>query len=192
MSSPSTEPVAPASGRRELSLAMLLCVVGGAAALWAAGRVWVHYTANVAPLPAHAATATGHRADAFASTGALVVLAGVVVLPATRAWGRRVAGVLLALAGAGLGYGAIQVLRSPVTHVGSLNSKPLGAHATAWPWLTVAGGVLAVVAGVLATVRSARWPAMGRRYETAGAARQRPATEVSMWDRLDEGDDPTA
>jgi len=33
---------------------------------------------------------------------------------------------------------------------------------------------------------------MGRRYESTGSARRGPVTETSMWDRLDDGDDPTA
>lgn len=55
---------------------------------------------------------------------------------------------------------------------------------TPWPWVSVAGGILAVFAGaaVLATAR--RWPAATARYERSGAKRD-------DWDVLSEGDDPT-
>jgi uncharacterized membrane protein (TIGR02234 family) len=76
-------------------------------------------------------------------------------------------------------------------------SASIGAlTVTAWAWVTVAAGVLAIAAGALTVGRSGDWPAMGRRYESGGSARRGPVTEAShsqatLWDRLDEGDDPT-
>jgi uncharacterized membrane protein (TIGR02234 family) len=80
-------------------------------------------------------------------------------------------------------------------------AKPTAVAATAWPWLVLAGGLLAVAVGVLTMVRGRRWPAMGRRYEAGRkpvvvrssetASSQTSSSEGWMWDRLDEGDDPT-
>jgi len=79
----------------------------------------------------------------------------------------------------------------------SLSPDPtLALRATGWPWVDVAAGAVALAAGGFALLRSGRWPAMGRRYESGGKA-ARPSSgsssdSLSMWDLLDEGDDPTA
>jgi uncharacterized membrane protein (TIGR02234 family) len=65
--------------------------------------------------------------------------------------------------------------------------------------LAIAAGVLGAAAGLLAVLRGAGWPAMGRRYERAGAdtARgpARPLTDddraQAAWTALDRGEDPT-
>src|SRR5450755_955647 len=94
-------------GRRGLGIAVTGCVLSGAVALFAVGRIWLHYTvprSGLADLPSRA---TGHAVAGAAATLALVVLAGVVVLPATRGLGRRIAGAVIALAGLGMGYLAV-------------------------------------------------------------------------------------
>jgi uncharacterized membrane protein (TIGR02234 family) len=176
-------------GRRGLTLAAVGCAVSGGTVLLAVGRVWVRYTMSRQSLAPRAATATGHGVAAAAGTLALVVLAGVLVLPATRGWGRRAAGMLIASCGLGIAYVAAVTISSPADQV----SGATGSLAvTAWAWVTVAAGGVAVAAGLLTVVSSRAWPAMGRRYESGAATRRRPITDASMWDRLDEGDDPTA
>jgi uncharacterized membrane protein (TIGR02234 family) len=180
-------------GRRSLGIAVTGCVLGGAVALFAVGRVWLHYTVPRNGLADLRATATGHATAGAAGTLALVVLAGVVVLPATRGLGRRVAGVLIALAGLGIGYVAVLTIASTTDQLDAPDASTYtDGRATAWPWIALVAGVVAIATGVFAALASGGWPAMGRRYEPAGAAKQRPATETSIWDRLDEGDDPTA
>jgi uncharacterized membrane protein (TIGR02234 family) len=180
-------------GRRGLGIAVTGCVLGGAVALFAVGRVWLHYTVPRNGLADLRATATGHATAGAAGTLALVVLAGVVVLPATRGLGRRVAGVLIALAGLGIGYVAVLTIASTTDQLDAPDASTYtDGRATAWPWIALVAGVVAIATGVFAALASGGWPAMGRRYEPAGAAKQRPATETSIWDRLDEGDDPTA
>jgi uncharacterized membrane protein (TIGR02234 family) len=179
-------------GRRGLGIAVTGCVLGGAVALFAVGRVWLHYTVPRNGLADLRATATGHATAGAAGTLALVVLAGVVVLPATRGLGRRVAGVLVALAGLGIGYVAVLTIAFTTDQLDAPDASTYtDGRATAWPWIALVAGVVAIATGVFAALASGGWPAMGRRYEPAGAAKQRPATETSIWDRLDEGDDPT-
>ena len=195
--SSTTESVAASAttqpGRRGLGVAVTGCVLSGAVALFAVGRVWLHYTVPRTGLADLRATATGHATAGAAGTLALVVLAGVVVFPATRGLGRRVAGALIALAGLGIGYLAVLTIASTTDQ---LDVPEAGTYTngsvTAWPWIALAAGVVAVATGVFAAVASGGWPAMGRRYESAGSAKRGPATETSIWDRLDEGDDPTA
>jgi uncharacterized membrane protein (TIGR02234 family) len=180
-------------GRRGLGIAVAGCVLGGAVALFAVGRVWLHYDVPRDGLADLRATATGHAAAGVAATLALVVLAGVVVLPATRGLGRRIAGAVIALAGLGISYLAVLTIAVTTAQLAvPAGSTYTHGRATAWPWIAAIAGVVAIATGVFATVASGRWPAMGRRYESAGSAKRGPVTETSLWDRLDEGDDPTA
>jgi uncharacterized membrane protein (TIGR02234 family) len=186
-------PAATQAGRRGLGVAVVGCVLSGGVALLAVGRVWLHYTVPRDGLANLRTTATGHAVAGAASTLALVVLAGVVVLPATRDLGRRVAGAVIALSGLGIGYLAVLTI-ARTTHELDVPgaSTYTDGRATAWPWIALVAGVVAIAAGVFAMVASGGWPAMGRRYEQAGSAKRGPATETSIWDRLDDGDDPTA
>jgi len=194
-----TEPVqahaaAVRRDRRGLTVAAAGCVISGGVVLLAVGRVWMRYTVDQPPLSSRPASATGHTVAQAAATLALVVLAGVVVFPATRGLGRRVAGALLTLAGLGIGYAALLTILFTTDQVPGLGSgRLLHERTTAWPWVTLAAGVLGAGCGVVAVVRSGRWPSMGRRYESGpAAAKNGPLTDIGMWDRLDEGDDPTA
>jgi len=180
-------------GRRGLGIAVTGCVLSGAVALFAVGRVWLHYTVPRDGLADLRAAATGHAVAGAAATLALVVLAGVVALPATRGFGRRVASGVIALAGLGMSYLAVLTIALTTDQLDvPAASTYTDGRATAWPWVTLVSGLVAVVTGVFATVASGGWPAMGRRYESAGSAKSGPVTETSIWDRLDEGDDPTA
>jgi DNA-binding response OmpR family regulator len=120
-------------------------VLSGAVALFATGRVWLRYNEprnGLADLPA---TATGHATAGAAGTLALVVLAGVVVLPASRGIGRRVAGGLIALAGLGIGYLAVATIAFTTDQLDiSQASTYTDGRATAWPWIALVCGVVAV------------------------------------------------
>jgi hypothetical protein len=181
------------AGRRGLGIAVVGCVLSGGVALLAVGRVWLHYTVPRDGLANLRTAATGHAVAAAAATLALVVLAGVVVLPATKGLGRRVAGVLIALAGLVIGYLAVLTIAFTTDELDVPEASTyIDGRATAWPWITLVAAAVAVGTGVFAAVASGGWPAMGRRYQSEGAAKRGPATETSIWDRLDEGDDPTA
>jgi uncharacterized membrane protein (TIGR02234 family) len=185
--------------RRGLVVAAVGCVLSGGIVLFAVGREWMHYTVDQPPLSPRPVSATGHTVAQAAATLALVVLAGVVVFPATRGLGRRVAGAVLALAGLGIGYAALLAIIFTTDQVPGIGSGHLlHESTTAWPWVALVAGLLAAGCGVLAVVASGRWPSMGRRYESgravqaAKAGPTQPLTDLAMWDRLDEGDDPTA
>jgi hypothetical protein len=53
-----------------------------------------------------------------------------------------------------------------------------------WPIVGIAGGVLALVAGVGVLATASRWPTAGGRYD-------RTPAEPDAWSALSEGDDPT-
>ena len=189
-----------AAPRRGLGAAVAGCAIAGGVVVFAAGRRWIRYAIESGQT---SAGASGHDVAAGATALGFVLLAGVVALPATRGWLRRAIGLLLAAAGAGTIAVASRVVADPA---GAAGSRPVGffatvAHpnvtvrATGWPWVDVAAGLLGAAAGVLTIARSAAWPAMGRRFEAGGArgARASQATDsAALWDRLDDGDDPTA
>jgi uncharacterized membrane protein (TIGR02234 family) len=187
------EPAAAAepgrSARRELTVVVLLCVVGGALALWATTQTWAHLrTPRPAPLPPILATVTGGDAAPIAAALALVALAGAAALPAARGLLRLAVGVLLVLSGAGIAAGGVDALVSGVPGGSPVTDVRL---TEAWPVLTVAGGVLVAVAGLLTIARGRRWTALGRRYD-APAVAIRPHETGGLWDAQDRGEDPTS
>jgi uncharacterized membrane protein (TIGR02234 family) len=182
--------------RRELSTAVLLCLVGAFVVLVAAGRAWTSVEVPAGPL-ADARTATRTGADLVPGVRALglVGLAGVVALAATRRTGRTLVGGVLLLTGAGV---VAAVLGADLATATVRTEGLEGAVTmTAWPWLTATGGGLLAAAGLLTTLRGRSWSALGRRYEapataaTATAAPQEP-TGRGLWEALDRGEDPTA
>ncbi len=204
---PSQSPARPArSAKRSLAPALLLGAAGASLALLAAGRTWARGTAVLAQgeLPR---TVTG--ADVTGVPGALAVvgLAALVAVFAVRRVGRIVVAALLALSGLGvtaaaaLGYGDTSALREKAADaVGLAGADVHHVTHTVWPWVAAAGGVLLLLAGVLALVYGRSWPAMSGRYErTPGGARgprRAPAAPdlerpEEIWKSLDRGEDPT-
>ncbi|MFA1548102.1 Trp biosynthesis-associated membrane protein [Actinomadura chokoriensis] len=189
---------------RERGLTALLCAAGAGLALLAAGRTWATVRAEDAITP-FTQTLTG--GDLGGAAGALgwAGLAGLAALFATRGRVRAGVGVLIALFGAGIAYAsAVAVQRPNVLSAAGDKSALLGLgadpalHVNLWWMVSVTGGVLLAVAGLVTAVRGARWPGMSSRYERAadrGPAAPEPAAAddpSAMWRSLDRGEDPTA
>ncbi|GGX04027.1 membrane protein [Streptomyces noursei] len=204
---PAPTPARPArSAKRSLALALLLGAAGAGLALLASGRIWARGTAVLAQgeLPR---TVTG--ADVTGVPGALAVvgLAALVAVFAVRRIGRIMVAALLALSGLGviaaaaLGNADTSALREKAADaVGLAGADVHHVTHTVWPWAAAAGGLLLLLAGVLALVFGRSWPAMSGRYErTAGGARgprRAPAAPdlerpEEIWKSLDRGEDPT-
>jgi uncharacterized membrane protein (TIGR02234 family) len=73
---------------------------------------------------------------------------------------------------------------------------------TGWRWLTLAGSVAAIAAGVAISLYGARWATMGSEYDaprTRGSGVTRGTTdttavvssEADVWREIDRGRDPT-
>ncbi|MBM7787523.1 Trp biosynthesis-associated membrane protein [Tenggerimyces flavus] len=169
--------------RRELLVGIGLVLVGSALALLASTQVWLS-----AGVPVQGATGRTMSSGAFAL--ALVGLAGLVAVFATRGVARRVVGVLVVLAGAGLvwmsvwGWGWVAVDTDP-----GIAADPQPWGPTAWPWVSVAGGVLVLLGGLLTVLRGGRWPGMSSRYDRPSS--QTRSGEDDTWRALDRGEDPT-
>ncbi|KAB2367640.1 Trp biosynthesis-associated membrane protein [Actinomadura montaniterrae] len=193
---------------RERGLTALLCAAGAGLALLAGGRPWATVKAEdaITPFSEHL---TGHDLGGTATALAWAGLAGLAALFATRGRVRSAVGVLIALFGAGVVYAsAAAVQRAHVLSAAGDKSALLkiGAHPSLavnlWWMASVTGGVLLVAGGLIAAVRSGRWPGMSARYERSGAPASRPAARKpagaaaedpsALWKSLDRGEDPTA
>lgn len=206
----------------EYAAAVLLDLVGAAGALLIAGRTWqVVRTPRPKPLTDDVLRLTGRTVDAATTALALVALAGVVAIIATRGVARRVVGVVIAAAGIGTVWRAIiaghavdaaqarAFVRSyhPTVATGA-QTAPTVSVTGSWPALTIGCGVLVALAGALVAWRGHRWAALSARYENRGRAANAPTTTAArtaddedaaqaraaaaMWNALDAGDDPTS
>ena len=189
--------------RRELRLAVLVCLVGSALVLLAGSRSWLELnTPARAPLPASVRRFTGAQLVPGVRVLALLGLAGVAALLAARRWGKVVVGLALATAGAAVVGLDARVLADPAGAVQRSASRRQEAitsigtpHLGPWPLVCLTGGLLLGVAGLLVVVRGRRWAELSARYETPAARAQAtataPAGDKGIWDALDRGEDPT-
>ena len=139
---------------------------------------------------------TGREAAPAAFALSLAALAGLAVLLLVGGTGRRVVGALLVLLGAGTAIAAAAATLDLAGRTRAGQSGPTIAVPDVaaqlvilspwWGWAAALGGVLVLVAGVLAIAGGAGWPDPSSRYGSAGASR--PA---DPWRALDEGVDPT-
>jgi uncharacterized membrane protein (TIGR02234 family) len=215
-SSADTAATGPARLRRELTVAVLGCALGGALALSAGSQLWLDVTiTRQPPLPPATQALTGSQVAALVPACGLLLLAAAVAMIAVRGLGRTAVGLLVAVAGGVLAWSGLRALTgglaaaaADVSDVIGLGDARLTSSVVAtWPALTVAAGLLAVLAGLLVVLRGRHWPGMGRRYERtgtpttaagAGAQRTRPARpetaedrHQAAWKALDRGEDPT-
>ncbi|WP_405678548.1 TIGR02234 family membrane protein [Streptomyces sp. NBC_01511] len=215
---PRAETAADATRRRagrSLGVALLVGAAGSAVALIASGQTWAEGSAAVAGTGV-SLDAGGRDVTGVPAALAVVALAALVAVFAVRTAGRLLVSALLALSGVGATVAAL---------VGANDSAALDEQAarttgdtaatvaavthTAWPYVTAAGGVLILLAGLLALRYGSHWPTMSGRYERDGTPRParvrkpatRPATAAGpatdpdrpedIWKALDRGEDPT-
>jgi uncharacterized membrane protein (TIGR02234 family) len=187
------------------ALALLLDVIGGGAVLLISARAWQTITTpRPAPLHDDVLRVSGRTVDAAPTALALVALAGVVAVLATRGVLRRVVGGVIALAGVGLlwravvSWGAVSISRARAlvsdrhATVDVSRVVPHVATHSVWPALTLACGVLVTLCGALVAWQGHTWSVMSARYEPASAATSDPGkAAATLWGALDRGEDPT-
>ncbi|MEU8589818.1 TIGR02234 family membrane protein [Streptomyces sp. NPDC048664] len=201
---PRSEAAAPGrSGRRSLALALLLGALGVAVVLLSTRRGWTSGTVEVAggafPLAAKGSDVTGVPAAL-----AIVGLAALVAVFAVRRAGRLFVAGLLALSGAGIAAAALlgasdssALDEQAAQAAGDTSATATALTQTAWPYVAAFGGLLILVAGLLALRHGRTWPALSGRYERDGTPRPRKAKPVDpdrpedLWKALDRGEDPT-
>ncbi len=186
------------------ALALGLDVIGSGAALVLSDRNW-QTVSTPQPSRVDVLELTGRTVDSAPTALALVALAGVVAVLATKGVLRRGVGVVIALAGAGVVW-RVLVSSGPVS-VSRSRSLVTDRHRTvsvsdvvprivthaAWPTLTAVAGVLVLAAGALIAWRGHRWHVMSAKYEAPVPDSQQDQTTAStaLWSALDRGEDPT-
>ena len=183
------------TAHRELTTAVGLCLLGSALVLLAVTRSWIsHRVATPAPLPSHAILLLkGTQLVPGARALAIVGLASLAAVPATRRLSRVAVGVILAAAGAGIGVVVGRALANPdaaIRRAGPLVDATVapGQHLGGWPYVALLGAVLVAAGGLLVVVRGRSWASMSARYD---APVGKPRGETAMWEALDRGEDPT-
>jgi uncharacterized membrane protein (TIGR02234 family) len=193
--------------RRALVIALPGGALGAAVVLVAAGQTWAEGTTAFggSSMPV---TVTGSDVAGLPSGLAMVGLAALVAVFAVRRAGRVAVAGLLMLCGAGttgaalLGAADTGALREEAASTtGLAQSTVEQVTHSGWPYAAALGGLLLLIAGVLALRYGRDWPAMGGRYERAeggaGPARGRAGAPVDperpeeLWKALDRGEDPT-
>src|SRR5215471_1902799 len=184
--------------RREFGLVLLLGAAGAGLIVFAVRQTWARAIFTPPhPLPAQQISVTGQQLVPLASALALAGLACLAAVIATRSTARRVAGVLLAVLGAGAavaagaGVSASGVLATAQAGAasGALGGSTTGgtspggaSHAfviagsagqavmTGLPWheAAVCGAVAVVLAGLATMWRGPRWPVMSARFDRPG------------------------
>ncbi|MGW5131866.1 TIGR02234 family membrane protein [Streptomyces sp. NPDC004135] len=192
------------AGRLSLAAALLCGALGAAVALLATRQQWSEGTATVAG-GAFPLTASGSDVTGVPAALAVVGLAALVAVFAVRRAGRVVVAALLALSGAGTVAAALSgasdssALDEKAAQASGDTSASVAALShTAWPYVAAVGGVLLLLAGLLALRYGRLWPAMSGRYERGGTPRPRrqapaadPDRPEELWKALDRGEDPT-
>lgn len=182
------------TGRRELQLAVGLCLLGSALVLLAVSRSWVTVEDGAGlTISSVRGSVDGGEVAGGAQALGYVGLAGVVALAATRRLGRVLVGVLVAAAGVGVVVDVAQALSDGLGSRGVGAGQVVAGTSPGWAWTAVVGGLLLVLSGLLVAVRGRRWAALSSAYEApAGRPDAPPVTDKGVWDALDRGDDPTA
>lgn len=187
----------PYSTRRELGTAVLLVLAGALLLLVSTAGAWVTgVQSRPVPLPSSSIEVGADEAAGPLRALALVVLAAVPALAATRRNGRTALGVLLVAVAVAAGLVAVRVLIDPSVVV-DLDVDDVAT--TSRPVLAIAGALVTAVAGAVVAARGRHWAALSRRYEppTSGGAAPPPpgarktAEAPELWDALDRGEDPT-
>ena len=182
--------------RRELTVAVIAVAAGGGLALLAAARTWSTVTVlRAAPFGPLTADVDGRTLQPAVTGLAVVALAGVLALLATRGVVRQLVGAVLVLTAVGtiwraaLGLSSVssahgrQLVASSRTGatLGNVQSVHVSMHPI-WALLAVLGGVLVLVGGVVTAARGGRWRAMSSRYESpVGSADGRSSTDGRSW-----------
>ncbi|WP_326765050.1 TIGR02234 family membrane protein [Streptomyces sp. NBC_01591] len=191
--------------RRSLASGLLLGAAGATVVLLASTQTWAEGRASVGggSLPL---TADGQDVTGLPAALAIVGLAALVAVFAVRGASRLIVAGLLALSGLGAGLSAC-LGASDSAALDEMAARSTGdtsatidalAH-TAWPYVTAAGGLLILLAGLLALRYGKLWPTMSGRYERDGTPRPRKAARTApdpdrpedLWKALDRGEDPT-
>ncbi len=198
------------SGRREMRLAQLLLILA-ALGMWVASRMpWVIIRTFDGLGQPKTTTLNGAMWSSALVPLALTLLVAAVAGLAVRGWLLRVLAILVAIASAGASYLAIcqWMLRDVAVRAADLAEVPVmylvgSERRFEGAALTLSAGICALLAAVLLMRIAATGGAAATRYAPPSARRSavqsgdvstgagNPLSERTIWDALDEGQDPT-
>jgi uncharacterized membrane protein (TIGR02234 family) len=183
-----------AEGGRLRTRALLPGLVGAALALLAGAQSWWRARSTGVSVSFSGSETTAGLSQALG----VVALAGWLLVLVLRRRGRRVVGVLTALAGAGIAVvGGLRRPPNAATVQEGVRQVSLADQfaltASAWPYAYAAAGLLVLASGVLVTTTAARWPQRADRFtREAAVARVTTADDpAAVWRAQDAGLDPT-
>ncbi|NEW46413.1 TIGR02234 family membrane protein [Nocardia cyriacigeorgica] len=208
----------PVAARRRYPVVPVVLLALAAAALWGSSRMtWVSVTSSDGLTEPRTDDLDGGTWFGALTPLALVLLAAIAAVLATKGWLRRVVGVLVALVGAVVAVPALAVLTgSGATSQRAATLAELPGRAqvdevttSALPAiLTMVGALAAFAAGVLLARMPKESAPLSGKYDTPVVRRAAatdlvtgrgpdddgtaaPVTERVLWDALDAGTDPT-
>jgi uncharacterized membrane protein (TIGR02234 family) len=188
---------------KAFAAALAAQIVGAAAVLLIATREWQTITTvRQHPFADDVVGVSGRTVDGAVTALALVALAGVVAVIATKGVVRRVIGALVSLSGLGLVWriaGAMPAVGDDrareIVHAAhpQVAGTPQVVTHPIWAVLSLAGAALVVVAGLLTAWRGGAWAGLSARYDRAEVdpEQSRARADASLWTALERGDDPT-
>ncbi|HEX3812562.1 MAG TPA: Trp biosynthesis-associated membrane protein [Mycobacteriales bacterium] len=167
------------SDRREFGLVVVLLIVGSALLFLASSRGWVTLSvARSRPLADLKRPVSGAHAQPLLTALAVVGLAAVVALLATRRAGRQIVGALVTVVAVVVLVWLVRDLRGMSAHRaksllddgGPVVGVSAGARVTVdlhlfWVAVALTGAVMLAIGGLAAAARGRGWPAMGSRYD---------------------------
>lgn len=189
-------------------------ILGALLVLAAATQTWIHVVPTSTSVRLPEIDISGNDAATSVTALSVAALAAAAAATIARTLGRRIIGLILVLAGAGVGIATLSVLSNiqaaAATKVGETVGQSVvdGSYAqTFWPYLALVGAAIAVLAGLAMVISAGKW-AVDRRHtqeaehSASKATTQRDAAsssskneewdDIDGWDRLSRGDDPTA
>ncbi len=182
---------------------LLAQVIGSAAVLLIATREWQTITTvRSHPFTDDIVGVSGRTVDGAVTALALVALAGVVAIIATKGVARRVIGALVALSGIALIWRIVGAMPAVDTQrardlVRAAHPQVAGfphvATHVVWGVLSLVGAVLVLAAGLLTVARGGQWAGLSARYDRGEVdpEQARARADASLWTALERGDDPT-
>lgn len=179
---------------RGRSITVVLLLVAAALGLVAATQPW----GSVELTDGRVLSVAGSELAGGTTIMALALAVLALVLPIAGVLWRVLLGVLAVILGAGL-VAHVQSTRDGVSAAldtrvadatgiagSAQGAEIVGVVVHGWPALGIAGGAIAVIAGVWAALSARRWPARATR-----AARYERTGSGLAWDAMDDGEDPT-
>jgi len=184
---------------RTYRITLILLALGAGALFLGYGRTWSTTTVTEPGLPSLVVQLSGRDVQPVGAATAIVALAAIAGLVATKRLGRILSGGILVAVGLVDLFLALRFAAGDRTSIVAAVSEKVGqdldparvaADTSTAMWWAIAGlgGLCLLVAGVMALTASRGWPTLGSRYERGEVTKVR---QVSAWDQLDEGIDPT-